>query len=324
MSTPNSDRVRGDLLREWRVAQQLELSTVARRVNLSSAQVQQLESGGTSLFYSEAIKHNAARKVAQALGGDPASVIRTVVHEGGPDPLMQQGVQVLDELIQLSEQQAKSQSNKSSNAQRIRRVLVWVLGMSLVTAAGAWFYLQPEQVKSWLPMHWLASSPPVVSAPEPQLEASEAAPAASDAPSDQSLAQVEAAAVGASAPAAMAEPSSTPAAASTPAVVALLSPEALCQSTEQGTLLTSKIPSKAGDMVYIVPLKAGSVCAKDGAGKNTVLTLQAKEGRSVYGPPPWRLYFEHMDQAQVYFQGERLRWPEVPTRSIVLREVKPQ
>ena len=77
-------------------------------------------------------------------------------------------------------------------------------------------------------------------------------------------------------------------------------------------------------MVYIVPLKAGSLCVKDGAGKSSVLTLQAKEGRSVYGPPPWRLYFEHADQAQVYFQGERLRWPEVPTRAIVLREVKPQ
>jgi hypothetical protein len=104
----------------------------------------------------------------------------------------------------------------------------------------------------------------------------------------------------------------------------LSAPEALCQSTEQGTLLTSKMPSKAGDMVYIVPLKAGSVCVKDGAGKSTLLTLQAKEGRSVYGPPPWRLYFEHGDQAQVYFQGERLRWPELSTRAIVLREVKPQ
>ncbi|WP_233254978.1 hypothetical protein [Limnohabitans sp. T6-5] len=294
-------------------------------MNLSSAQIQQLEEGGASLFYSEAIKHNAARKVALALNGDPASVIRIVAHEDGQGALAHQGVQVLDELVQLSELQAKSEKNKSSSAHRIIHPLVWLGALSAVSVGAAWLYQQPELIKpwvsmDWVPMHWFESKPPVLPAPEPQAPAPDTVADASDAQPSSVASQSEASAPIALAPADTASPSSP---AST-AVVAVASPDALCQSTEPGTLLTSKIPSKAGDMVYIVPLKAGSVCAKDGAGKNTVLTLQAKEGRSVYGPPPWRLYFEHMDQAQVYFQGERLRWPEVPTRSIVLREVKPQ
>jgi hypothetical protein len=70
-----SDRVRAELLREWRLAQQLDVTAVAREANLSVAQIHQLETQGTSLFYSPAIKESAARKVALLLGGDPAQVV---------------------------------------------------------------------------------------------------------------------------------------------------------------------------------------------------------------------------------------------------------
>lgn len=323
MSIPNSDRVRGELLRQWRLAQDLEPSTLARRVNLSAAQIQQLESGGSSLFYSEAIKYNAARKVAAALGGDPDSVIRTMAGDGGVKTTEQMSLQVLDDLVQLSEQRKKAQQENSSKVWRFVRLLMGLTLLACLAWGAFWLTQHADLAKKWLSLieSQLVS---VAAKPASTAEVAEASepPAASletSAPSDSS--PLDNASSGVAVAASASPASSSPVSATQ---VALSAPEALCQSTEQGTLLTSKMPSKAGDMVYIVPLKAGSVCAKDGAGKSTVLTLQAKEGRSVYGLPPWRLYFEHADQAQVYFQGERLRWPEVPTRAIVLREVKPQ
>ena len=331
MSTLNSDRVRGELLREWRLAQQIELSDLARRVNLSAAQVQQLESGGTSLFYSEPIKYSAARKVAKALGQDPESVIRTIANEAvSVDPAVM-SVQVLDDLIQLSEQRKSAQQESSGGARWFARWVGWFSGLLVLCALAAGFYLHPTLITHWAPEQWARVQSYLAPAPTPQLpvpviltEASEAQLAADTAVPEASAAvPADMAVLASSVPANSVSTLALPASVASTAV-SLALPDSLCQSTEQGALLTSKIPSKPGDMVYIVPLKAGSVCVKDGSGKSTVLTLQVKEGRSVYGPPPWRVYFEHTDQAQVYFQGERLRWPEVPTRAIVLREVKPQ
>ncbi|WP_165803870.1 helix-turn-helix domain-containing protein [Limnohabitans planktonicus] len=315
--------MRGELLRQWRLAQELEPGALARRVNLSAAQIQQLESGGSSLFYSEAIKYNAARKVAAALGGDPDSVIRSMAGDEGGQSIEQMSLQVLDDLIQLSEQRKKAQQESSSNGWHFFRLLMWLTFLASLAWGAFWLTQHTDLAKRWLSLlkTQLAAvtAGPASAAVVAEASAPPAASPEASAPADSASLAIASLA---GAMAASSSPASTSPLSATQ--VALSSPEALCQSTEQGTLLTSKIPSKAGDMVYIVPLKAGSVCAKDGTGKSTVLTLQAKEGRSVYGPPPWRLYFEHADQAQVYFQGERLRWPELPTRAIVLREVKPQ
>lgn len=63
----------GELLRNLRETQAVDINVLARQVNLSVRQLQQLESdemasGERPLFYSDAIKANAAKKVALALG----------------------------------------------------------------------------------------------------------------------------------------------------------------------------------------------------------------------------------------------------------------
>ena len=94
----------------------------------------------------------------------------------------------------------------------------------------------------------------------------------------------------------------------------------LCQQAGTGHAITPARPSKAGDMVYIVAQKIGSVCVVDAAGVHTVLSLKPQESRSVYGAAPWRVNFEHPEQAQLYFQGERLRVPGASVTTVALRE----
>ena len=85
-------------------------------------------------------------------------------------------------------------------------------------------------------------------------------------------------------------------------------------------MLTPASPSKAGDMVYLVAQKPGAICVVDGAGRSTVLALQSNEARSVYGPAPWRVHFEQPEQAQLYFQGVRLRLPDAGITTVALQE----
>ncbi len=55
-------------LRALREAAGLDLAVLARRVSLSAAQLEQLECGQDSLFYSPAIRQRAALKVYEYLG----------------------------------------------------------------------------------------------------------------------------------------------------------------------------------------------------------------------------------------------------------------
>lgn len=103
MSNTSSDRIIGEILREWRVSQNLEPSELANSASLSIAQIQQLESGGISLFYTASIKENAARKVAHILGGNPDSVIRS--HDG---QFMPEDSSVMDELVDLSREKSET------------------------------------------------------------------------------------------------------------------------------------------------------------------------------------------------------------------------
>jgi transcriptional regulator with XRE-family HTH domain len=160
MSNPSTDRVRGELLREWRVSQQCDVTALASRANLSVAQILQLESGGTTLFYTPAIKENAARKVANLLGGDPSSVIRPM-----DDTAWAGGPSVMEELVELSLQRAKAAQAPSFFSRPLR----WLLGlltMALLVVGSAW--LQHQVSLGSVRSLWQTSISFLAPAPQPE------------------------------------------------------------------------------------------------------------------------------------------------------------
>jgi transcriptional regulator with XRE-family HTH domain len=138
MSNPHADRVRGALLHEWRVSQQLTESELAVRSNLSVAQILQLEGGGHSLFYTPAIKASAARKLAGLLGGDPEAVIQL-----SGDPLVEDESKVIQDLTLLFQQ--KSGSAKPISA--LYQQPGWVVGPIL-------FLIALTLLSVWLQQKW--------------------------------------------------------------------------------------------------------------------------------------------------------------------------
>lgn len=297
MSNPSTDRVRGELLREWRVSQQCDVTVLASSANLSVAQIRQLESGGVSLFYTPAIKENAARKVASLLGGDPAAVIRPI-----DDASVAQGPSVVEALAELSRQRAQAARPSSVFSQAPRGLLGVLLTLGLFAAGLA--LLQHPVSSGGVRSLWHTPTASLAQALQPDT-----------APALAVLAEPASASASASEPSSVSE--------SAPSPVALdrgANDNSLCQANKAPAVLTPASPSKAGDMVYLVAQKPGAICVVDGAGRSTVLALQSNEARSVYGPAPWRVHFEQPEQAQLYFQGVRLRLPDAGITTVALQE----
>jgi len=83
MSTPTDAQIHQTLLREARERKGWTQAELAGVACLSVKQVRQIEEGGQSAFYSEAVKLTAAKKVAQALGLPPQAAF---ISDDAPAP----------------------------------------------------------------------------------------------------------------------------------------------------------------------------------------------------------------------------------------------
>ena len=314
MSNPYTDRVRGELLREWRVSQHWEVAALARKSNLSMAQIMELESGGCALFYTPAIKESAARKVARVLGGDPAVVVRPM------DDSMALGEPVLlKPETPLSRQSSTPVRSSSVFYRQPGLVAAPILIMIAAVSASGWLHQKWQDGGSQQFWREASSSPlpqvvePITLAPGFEASAllSVAVPVAQTQKADAGVTLNAQAAV-ATLPSETVEPLQSAQLADARA--------SLCRQADPSTVLVPSRPSKSGDMVHIVAQKDGVVCVVDASGASTVLALKTHEARSVYGSPPWRVHFEWPEQAQLYFQGQRLRLPQNPVTTLALQE----
>jgi len=65
----------GQILRQLRQSLRLDPSKIATQACISLGQLYELETGGRHLFYSEALRHQAGRRVAQLLGSDWDAIV---------------------------------------------------------------------------------------------------------------------------------------------------------------------------------------------------------------------------------------------------------
>lgn len=293
MNLPSPDRTRGDLLRSLREAQNMDLSQLARQVNLSPGQVLQLETGELapgerSLFYTAAIKEKAAIKLAHALGADVQTLWPAQTFSAPQDASALPDLQILDDLADLLKKQAQA---RELDAGERRFSWAWAAGLLVALwLAGAIGYYG-QSVSAWFESQkFLQAS--AVSAPaqttSPSLSASEAQAA-------QMVSQAS-------------EVAASPA-------------EALCESQAPQTTVTPSQPSKAGNSVHLVALEDLAICVTDGSGKKTALTLKAQESRTVLGKSPWQLRLEKPVPMHMFFQGQKIHWPEGEPSGVLLKEV---
>jgi transcriptional regulator with XRE-family HTH domain len=315
MNKPNRDKsgpllFSGESLRELREIKGLDVTVVAKRLTLSVAQLRQLEQNGTSLFYSDAIRLAAARKVADFLGGTLVEL-----------PAAEQPPQLAEvEALRPLESAGSSEAAKNVVAQpaaagptnveavqraSLRRALgplllvrhTWLtvtsrylswrfsrrLAFGVIALAVVFLFVQELAFLRLKP----SPSNPVTASPP--LGLSETAPS-----------QL----VATAAPAQPAE--MVPPQLSTPEKVLVMDTD--CQAWT-GLVATFK-PSKAakdGALVYVVGVPGQTVCVRDSRSQVWRHVFESSAGRSFYGQPPFMVESAQLVAMQIYFQGARVR-----------------
>ena len=191
--------INGSLLRLRREERGWALSDMATRACMSVKQIKQLEDGGMSSFYSEAVKVTAAKKMGAILGlspeevfGLPApeSVESSEVHEArstststhdqaDKDSASITESRTIEKLDSEHEVSAPSESSASNQEAPKSKTSIWMIAAIFAAALAVAAYMQPEDEKVSEP------APPLQVIPTEAVEAaSSAASAASTAASD--------------------------------------------------------------------------------------------------------------------------------------------
>jgi hypothetical protein len=294
-------------LRQLREDAGMDLIVLARTACLSVAQVRQLESHDTDhLFYSDAIKRQAYKRLLMILGAEPPTV--EVPHElHDAIKVADAHLNTLDQIVAMSHQPAMNRTTfdvLSSFFSKLKQHKQVVGALLLLVMAVVLF---------------------VFHGPQRTDESSSAASAAVEAASVPAKTTVVAEAAhdvaSASTPVVSAPASSSPVIASVASApmpvasaVAVLASSACAYSSDEMPQVTPFITQKEGRYVYLVSMANTEVCVVDGNKQATVLQMKAGENRSVYGVSPWQVSSSSLSKLQVFFQGGRVTVPETATR----------
>ena len=277
-------------LRQLREAAGIDLVVLARTACLSVAQVRQLETDDSdSLFYSDAIKRQAYKRLLMILGAEPPSVdvpqdLRDV------DKVAEAHLNTLDQIVAMSHQPVINRSALDvlvAGFEKVKQHLQFLAALFLLLSAVALFLWNREQ-SSAVPAAELSSAP----ASMPVLTATE-------------IAQVP----------------SAPASAVVMGGVDATKVEGCAYSNEGMPQITSIFAKKEGRYIYFVSTVNTEICVVDGNQQATLLQLKAGENRSIYGVSPWQLSGAGVQKLQIYFQGGRVSLPDTNMTRFQLVEV---
>lgn len=320
--------VRGEVLQKAREAKGLSVAELASKVCFSVKQIEQLENGERSHFYSLAIKASAAKRVADELGIEHEDVFdfgpdlveaakapqklstepveTSEVHEGltnshastdktEPDSKgasLKKNVENKVEQLERFENTAEPIVKKNRNLYFVGgAAVIAAIGLVVINASQSPIPIKPTEVAK-LPSETISNLA------EPKKEESVAASAS----------------VNQTSPAAVAV---TGGAANTSSTTAdgcpVLDPS--------GAVYRSPVATKLGNMVHVQSRAAQIVCVKDASGKLERKSLEAGGSYSFYGKAPFVVMTSGLGQTDLFFQGYKVRIDNPNAKSITLEEV---
>jgi hypothetical protein len=297
-------------LRTLREAAGMDMFVLARTACLSVAQVRQLESDDSDgLFYSDAIKRQAYKRLLMILGAEPPSVeIPEELRDAAK--VADAHLTTLDQIVAMSEQPPMNHSAFDAvhaGLAKLREHKQATAALLLLVAAVTLFVLHgPQSVVE-------ATSELAAASPTPKVSAV----AVSVEPPSVTTASVPVAAVAAA--------SASVAAASALVAASPTAPSktmgACTHSNEAMPQLSPFVAQKEGKYVYLVSAANAEVCVVDGNKQATLLQLKAGENRSVYGVSPWQVSSTSLQKVQIFFQGGRVSLPDATVSRVQLVEM---
>ena len=304
MNKPEWTPKLGLLLESLRIQAGMDLATMARRNMLSTLQVKQLEKGGSSGFYNEDIKFSTGQKLLKFFGHELKLETETAVPETvSAAPAAEVATESIKpmpvELIEPSDDQPEAATSN---------VKPYWLGLAFIVIAMLVFgFFQTNDSANAL----LNTAIPVGNKVKPP-ESEKMSPQQVDAvPAPPTSTQ------------AAPEKSNMSAAAASEKIETPQLLNMTCKWTDQETELQASAPRKRGEYVHVVALENATVCIKDGDQRVASLSLASGQARSIYGPPPFRVYSPNLSLVKLYFQGEYIKLPSEDIRQIKLSPIAP-
>jgi hypothetical protein len=96
-----------------------------------------------------------------------------------------------------------------------------------------------------------------------------------------------------------------------------------CPYKQDAQLLSyqSPNPTKLGDVVNLKTLIKQTFCFIDGSGKQLVIALEANTAHAFKGVAPFTVLGQDLDSVEMFYQGWRVRLPNVGSKQVKLVEV---
>ena len=332
----------------------MSVEELAHLACLSKKQIQQIENGQSSTFYSPTVKFTAAKKVAKLIQLDEkdafdfgpqaelpfaqaADVIQGELKSTGQEPLLdtkkeapQKAVAQTDDGESKEVKKAVSKKTKADAAPPVasraeaKPGLAQALVPELSKRAHSGGREHKSSSKKWV---WLLPIGALVLAIvqfQPVLENQLDAMMGKAKPVE--VVALTAAPVDTAPASPSAEPASTSAAA-TPQAAPVVTPNpAVAVAANPACPLPdasiesykSHSASKPGNMVFVKMPTAQIICVEDGDGKVQTKTMEPGLGHSFYGKPPFKLLTSGLSSAEVFFQGLRVRPSNADSKSMLL------
>ena len=284
---------------------------------LSNRQIEQLENGEMSSFYSVQIKYTAAKKVAILLNleekeafdfGDQAPAVREtiLVEETLPVAEVKKITSTTAEAIKVEPPKvtAPIQEAKPDLALEVQDIVV----EQAINKKSA-----PSSQRKWLLLLSVAAAlvfsivnlRPLFFPEPPKEELVLIAPVPLESP--------------AVVPPVADEKAGDPVPAAVPVATVAVAPSSDCPAVDPSPLsYKPDAPKKGGDMVYLQSKSAQIVCVIDALGKLQNKQLEPGVGVSVYGKSPLKVLTADLNQVDLYFQGAKVRLVNQNGKTIVL------
>jgi len=294
----------GLLLKELRLNAGLDIAILARRQIVSTSQVRQLESGGDAAFYSPDIKYAIGKKLLLSLG-------HTIDTDPSPAPVVQESVNQAQAL----------EASAASEALVAGLAAMTATAPSVATVAPVSMQPKPRFFKLWMGLFVMALTALVVAGIYFKF-----ALQAVDLPQGSAVAQVTVVPQAMTAATTAAEPTPEPPTTPTPTLTLMpteaptqtAAPSTSCNWSDLSVALQPSATLKSAEYVHVVATGEATVCIMDGQQRVATLSLSAGTARSIYGPPPFKVYSADLPLLKLYFQGQLMKLPSDDVRHIQL------
>ena len=286
--TPHWTDFDGAQLKAAREKAGVDLFSYARKVNLSTAQLLELEEGGNSYFYTPSIKFSTGKKLLSSFGG------KTEYERLNEEALSQSSNQSIEveAILEASSQVLQPEQNVTHSTTKKYLFLL----SAIVTICIAYVFVTYPSKSNKSP----EAVQPLIASQVSNAEKS----AVTDSPAISTKADIVSAA---SNPA----PTDT-----TPLKNEPIQSE--CVWSENPHNVSATRATKDGNYVYLIATKELVACIKDANNIQTTVLLKPSQAHNFTGNAPLKIHSTALNSLNIFYQGSKIQLPKQDITEIVL------